>query len=160
MSIAEPPRARDWSAVYVNAHLATMAPAASHCAPYGAISDGALALAGGRIAWVGRRADLPQHQAPVHDCAGAWITPGLVDCHTHLVFAGDRAAEFEMRLQGASYEVIARAGGGILSTVRATREADEDALLAQSIARARMLVADGVTALEIKIGRASCRERV
>src|SRR5215470_1613545 len=91
---------RDWSAVYVNAHLATMA----GDAPYGAIRDGALALAGDRIAWVGARADLPPHAAATHDCAGAWITPGLIDCHTHLVFGGDRAAEFELRLKGASYE--------------------------------------------------------
>ena len=84
--------------------------------------------------------------------ASGWITPGLVDCHTHLVFAGDRAREFELRLQGASYEEIARAGGGIVSTVRATREADEAELLRQSLPRARALLADGATTLEIKSG--------
>ena len=84
--------------------------------------------------------------------AAAGSRPGLVDCHTHLVFAGDRAREFELRLQGASYEDIARAGGGILSTVRATREADEDELLRQSLPRARALLADGATTLEIKSG--------
>jgi imidazolonepropionase len=88
----------------------------------------------------------------VVEADGGWVTPGLVDCHTHLVFAGDRAAEFEQRLQGAGYEEIARSGGGIVSTVRATRAADEDALLAQSLPRARALLGDGVTTLEIKSG--------
>jgi len=135
----------------LGASLATLdAPAG-----YGEIRDGALGWRDGVLTFVGPRTALPgDPHALAREVieADGWITPGLIDCHTHLVFAGDRAAEFEMRLQGASYEVIARAGGGILSTVRATREADEDALLAQSIARARMLVADGVTALEIKSG--------
>ncbi|NUS38347.1 MAG: imidazolonepropionase [Lysobacter sp.] len=122
---------------------------------YGAIEDGALGWRDGRIAFVGPRAalpDAPQALAATVIEADGWITPGLVDCHTHLVFAGDRAREFELRLQGASYEEIARAGGGILSTVRAVREADEDALLAQSLPRARALLADGATTLEIKSG--------
>ena len=135
----------------LGASLATLdAPAG-----YGEIRDGALGWRDGVLTFVGPRTALPgDPHALAREVieADGWITPGLIDCHTHLVFAGDRAAEFEMRLQGASYEAIARAGGGILSTVRATREADEDALLAQSIARARMLVADGVTALEIKSG--------
>jgi imidazolonepropionase len=121
---------------------------------YGAIPDGALAWKDGLIAWVGDRSALPA-DASVDtrlDFGGGWITPGLVDCHTHLVFAGDRAGEFEMRLQGASYEAIARAGGGILSTVAAVRAADEDQLAAQSLPRARALLRDGATTLEIKSG--------
>ena len=122
---------------------------------YAAIEDGALGWRDGRIAFVGTRRALPG--APdalaieVIETDG-WITPGLVDCHTHLVFAGDRAREFEQRLQGASYEEIARAGGGILSTVRAVRAAGEEELLAQSLPRAAALVADGATTLEIKSG--------
>lgn len=144
--------AERWDGLVIGASLATL----DGDAGYGAIPDGALAWRDGRIAWVGPRAELP---GPVHALAaevveadGGWITPGLVDCHTHLVFAGDRAGEFEQRLHGASYEEIARNGGGIVSTVRATRSADEDALLACSLPRARALVADGVTTLEIKSG--------
>lgn len=122
---------------------------------YGAICDGAIGWRDGVLAFVCPRADLPD--APgmlareVIESDG-WITPGLIDCHTHLVFAGDRAAEFEQRLQGASYETIARAGGGILSTVRAVRAASEDDLLAQSLPRAQALLRDGATTLEIKSG--------
>ncbi len=114
-------------------------PPASHLAGdsgYGVVVDGALGWQDGLISYAGPASGLPG--APqalateVIDAAGRWITPGLVDCHTHLVFGGDRAGEFEQRLQGASYEAIARAGGGIVSTVRATRAADEDTLLAQS----------------------------
>jgi imidazolonepropionase len=140
----------DWSAVYLNAHLATMAGPGG--APYGAIADGAIAVAGARIAWVGPRAALPRHQAPEHDCSGAWITPGLIDCHTHLVFGGDRAAEFELRLKGATYEEIARAGGGIRATVMQTRAASEEALIAAALPRLDALLADGVTTIEIKSG--------
>jgi len=139
---------KDWTAVYLNANLATM----DGAAPYGAIRDGAIALAGERIAWVGSRTDLPRHGAPEHDCAGAWITPGLIDCHTHIVFGGDRAAEFELRLKGASYEEIARAGGGIRSTVAKTRGASEDELVAAALPRLDALLADGVTTIEIKSG--------
>src|SRR5579863_3845121 len=116
---------------------------------YGAMRDAALAVKGDRIAWIGsavegrRRASL--QQVPSLDAAGLWITPGLVDCHTHLIYGGNRAAEFEQRLLGASYEQIARAGGGIQATVDATRAASNDALLAQSLVRARRLSAEGVT---------------
>ncbi|TDK25153.1 imidazolonepropionase [Luteimonas aestuarii] len=141
-----------WDGLVLGASLATLEGEAG----YGAIGDGALAWRDGRIAWVGARADLPddarQRAVEVVDAGGGWITPGLVDCHTHVVFAGDRAGEFEQRLQGASYEEIARHGGGIVSTVRATREASEDALLAQSLPRARALLADGAATLEIKSG--------
>ncbi|WP_425478672.1 imidazolonepropionase [Luteimonas marina] len=141
-----------WDGLVVGASLATL----DGDAGYGAIEDGALGWRDGRIAFVGRRRDLPGDPERLADLVveadGGWITPGLVDCHTHLVFAGDRAGEFEQRLQGASYEEIARSGGGIVSTVRATREAGEDALLAQSLPRARALLADGATTLEIKSG--------
>ena len=123
---------------------------------YGPIEAGALAWRDGLLAYVGPASGLPadalDHAGTVHRFDGGWITPGLVDCHTHVVFAGNRAMEFEQRLQGATYEEIARAGGGILSTVRAVRSASEDALLAQSLPRARALMRDGVTTLEIKSG--------
>ncbi len=135
----------------IGAHLATL-----DGDGYGAIEDGAIGWRDGVLAFVGPRAALPAAPDTLADevieVDGGWVTPGLVDCHTHLVFAGDRAHEFELRLQGASYEQIARAGGGIVSTVRAVREADEDALLAQSLPRARALLADGATTLEIKSG--------
>jgi imidazolonepropionase len=141
-----------YDGLVLGASLATLdAPAG-----YGAIADGALAWRDGVLAWVGPRAELPGDPATlardVVALDGGWITPGLVDCHTHAVFAGDRAGEFELRLQGASYEAIARAGGGILSTVRAVRAASEEELLAQSLPRARALLRDGVTTLEIKSG--------
>ena len=108
---------------------------------------------GDTLAWVGERAELPaQLRGEERDCGGALVTPGLLDCHTHLVYAGDRAGEFEQRLDGASYEEIARAGGGIAATVRATRAASEPELLAQSRKRLRALLAEGVTTLEIKSG--------
>ena len=122
-------------------------------AGYGLVEDGALAWRDGVIHYTGPRAGLPgEFAGDAIDARGGCITPGLVDCHTHAVFAGDRAGEFEQRLQGADYEQIARAGGGIVSTVRHTRAASEDELLAQSLPRARALVADGVTTLEIKSG--------
>ena len=134
--------------------LATLDPA--RAAPYGCIEDGAIAVEQGRIAWLGPRAEVPaalrDRCEAEHDGGGALATPGLVDCHTHLVYGGDRAHEFELRLQGASYEDVARAGGGIVSTVKATREADEESLYAQSLPRLRALMDEGVTTLEIKSG--------
>jgi imidazolonepropionase len=141
-----------WDRLLMNATLATFA----GDGPYGLIERGAIAIQHGRIAWVGRVDALPD--APnalasiVESVDGALITPGLVDCHTHLVFAGDRANEFDLRLNGASYEEIALAGGGIVSSVTATRKASEEQLYAQSLPRALALLADGVTTLEIKSG--------
>ena len=137
--------------LWTNARLATMSAAVD--APYGAIEDGVIAARDGRIVFVGPRSEAPVFEAAVSiDCEGRWITPGLIDCHTHLVYGGDRAHEFELRLQGATYEEIARAGGGILSTVKATREASEDALFASADRRLAALMAEGVTSVEIKSG--------
>ncbi len=141
-----------WDRLLLNATLATF----SADAPYGLIERGAIGLHRGRISWVGAMDALPD--APnalavkVESVDGALVTPGLVDCHTHLVFGGDRAHEFDLRLNGATYEDIARAGGGIVSSVSATRAASEHQLLAQALPRARELLADGVTTLEIKSG--------
>ena len=133
-----------------NVRLATMVAGQG---PYGAIEDGALAIAGGQLAFAGARAAMPPFDAATrHDAGGRWATPGLIDCHTHLVFGGDRAHEFELRLGGASYEEIARAGGGIRSTVAATRAASEDELLRSARRRLASLAADGVTTVEIKSG--------
>lgn len=142
-----------WDQLWIGAELATMEPAR---AAYGAIPDGALAVADGRIAWVGPRANLPD--APealarqVRDAGGRWITPGLIDCHTHLVHGGARAKEFELRLEGASYKQIAEAGGGIVSTVEATRAASEVDLFESAGRRLDDLLAEGVTTVEIKSG--------
>jgi len=146
-----------WDDLWTGAHLATMVAGGKQAgAPYGTVEDGALAVEGGRIAWAGRAADLPGKPADlaqrVHDAAGAWITPGLVDCHTHLVYGGDRAREFELRLTGASYEQIARAGGGIRYTVEQTRKASEEDLYAAALPRLQDLMAEGVTTVEIKSG--------
>ncbi len=122
--------------------------------PYGLVEDAAIAIAGSKIAWVGPRADLPRafrHQ-PTESLGNRLVTPGLIDCHTHIVHGGDRAREFEMRLEGASYEDIARAGGGIVSTVTATRAASEADLLADALRRVDVLIAEGVTGIEIKSG--------
>jgi imidazolonepropionase len=130
--------------------LATMAEGG---AAYGATGDGAILISDGRIIWAGARADLPAHEAATTDrLNGRWVTPGLVDGHTHLVFGGDRSGEFEQRLGGATYEEIARAGGGIVSSVAATRAAPEDALYASALARLAGLKATGVTTVEIKSG--------
>lgn len=119
----------------------------------GIIEDGAVAARDGRIAWVGPRAEQPALEAAERiDVDGRWITPGLVDCHTHLVYGGNRAQEFELRLAGASYEEIARAGGGIISTVKATRAASESELVASALPRLDALIAEGVTSIEIKSG--------
>jgi imidazolonepropionase len=141
-----------WDHLLLDATLATF----TGDAPYGLLREGALAMHRGRIAWVGASRDLPGDPESlatrVDRLDGALLTPGLVDCHTHLVFGSHRAHEFDLRLNGASYEEIARAGGGIVSTVKATREASEDALFAQALPRAHALLADGVTTLEIKSG--------
>ena len=108
-------------AVWLNANLATMT-------PHGAIVDGALAVKQGRISWTGSRSGWNDKAREEHDARGAWILPGFVDCHTHLIYAGNRAHEFELRLKGATYEDIAKGGGGIVSTVRATRSASEEQL--------------------------------
>jgi imidazolonepropionase len=119
----------------------------------GVVEHGAVAARNGRILFAGSEDHLPRTvSAEVVDCEGRWITPGLIDCHTHLVHAGDRAREFELRLAGASYEEIARAGGGIVSTVKAVRDASDDALVAQSLPRLDALTAEGVTTVEIKSG--------
>ena len=135
-----------------NARLATLAGAAG----WGLIERGALLVDGDRLAWVGPESDLPaglrQTVSAEVDLGGALVTPGLVDCHTHLVYAGQRAPEFELRLQGASYEAIARAGGGIASTVAATRAADDATLFDLARRRALRLMGEGVTTLEIKSG--------
>ena len=120
--------------------------------PYGLVEDGALVLEGGRIVWVGPARDLPGARGDERDLGGRLVTPALIDCHTHIVHGGDRAKEFEMRLEGASYEEVARAGGGIVSTVTATRAADEAALLATALPRGDALLAEGVSAIEIKSG--------
>ncbi|HEU0134288.1 MAG TPA: imidazolonepropionase [Allosphingosinicella sp.] len=121
--------------------------------PFGAIEDGSIGIQDGRIVRVGRRIDLAGYRAArVEPLGGAWVTPGLIDCHTHLVFGGNRAAEFEQRLSGASYEEIARAGGGIVSSVKATRFATRDELIEQARPRLRALMASGATTVEIKSG--------
>lgn len=142
-----------WTQVWTHLHLASMDP--TRHAPYGAIPDAALALEGDRIGWLGPATDLPSFndsRVPVHDAAGAWVTPGLIDCHTHLVYGGNRANEFEQRLTGVSYAEIARQGGGIRSTVSATRAASEAALLESATRRLASFLAEGVTGMEIKSG--------
>ncbi|WP_322104159.1 imidazolonepropionase [Paraburkholderia sp. J41] len=126
----------------------------AHGDPGDVVESATIAVENGKIAWLGASQDLPREFAewPREDLHGAWVTPGLVDCHTHLVYGGQRADEFAQRLAGASYEEIAKQGGGIVSTVRATRAASEDALFAQSAARLEPLLAEGVTAIEIKSG--------
>jgi imidazolonepropionase len=138
-----------WDALWRNVHLATL-----EGDGYGEIADGAIAVRDGRIAWLGRDVDLPlgYDTAAEIDGQGCWLTPGLIDCHTHIVYAGSRGDEFEARLNGVAYEEIARRGGGILSTVRATRAASEKQLLDASLPRVRHLLAEGVTTLEIKSG--------
>ena len=137
---------QDWDMVIHNVHLATM----EH--GYGELLDAAIAVKDGRIAWFGPGDELPASSAVLQDGQGCWLTPGLIDCHTHIVHAGNRSDEFEARLNGASYEDISRAGGGIMSTVRATRAASDDELLRQSLPRVLALLAEGVTTLEIKSG--------
>jgi len=132
---------------WTNARLATMAGDG-----LGVVEDGAVVSRDGRISYAGPRTDAPPATGDVTDCGGRWITPGLIDCHTHLVHAGDRAGEWAKRLEGVSYEEIARAGGGILSTMRATRGASEAELVATALPRLDALLAEGVTTIEIKSG--------
>ncbi|UCC25977.1 MAG: imidazolonepropionase [Gemmatimonadales bacterium] len=142
-----------FDSLWVDAHLATMIPGPE---PYGSIRDGAVGIRGGHIAWIGRRADLPGTPGAlarqVHSAEGGWITPGLIDCHTHAVFGGNRAQEFEARLRGISYAELARQGGGILSTVRATRAASREELTRGAAFRLQDLATDGVTTVEVKSG--------
>ena len=138
--------------IFTNARLATLAPGLPGL---GVVENGAILVRGGRIVFAGAAADMPRAEAAsaeIVDCGGRWITPGLIDCHTHLVHAGNRAREFEMRLAGASYEEIARAGGGIVSSVASLRAASEDGLVAETLPRLDALLAEGVTTLEVKSG--------
>ncbi|TRX53412.1 imidazolonepropionase [Thalassomonas sp. M1454] len=141
-----------WQLLFTNVNIATMSDASNS---YGAITQGALAVTDGKIVWLGAQADLPevdQELTTIIDGQGKWITPGLIDCHTHIVYGSHRANEFELRLQGASYEEIANNGGGIVSTVKATREASIDELYVSAHQRLSALHNEGVTSLEIKSG--------
>ncbi len=139
-----------WDLLLTGARIATMRADADG---YGEIAQGAVAISDGKLAWVGPEAELPRGQADEsRSMAGRWLTPALIDCHTHLVFGGNRADEFEQRLEGTSYAAIAKAGGGILSTVRATRDATAHELLQAAIPRAQALRAEGVATVEIKSG--------
>jgi len=143
---------KDWQTLYINVNLATMNDGGNS---YGEINQGALAISQGKIAWLGKESDLPNYDTntvEVVDGKGQWLSPGLIDCHTHLVYGGNRANEFEMRLQGKSYQEIANAGGGIVSTVTATRSATEKELLATALPRLTALHQQGVTTVEIKSG--------
>lgn len=143
---------QQWQTLWINVNLATMSDGSNS---YGAIENGALAIANGKIAWLGTMSDLSasEYKAEhVIDGKGAWLTPGLVDCHTHLVFGGNRANEFEMRLEGKSYQEIANAGGGIVSTVTATRAASESELFQSAFKRLAAMHQQGVTTIEIKSG--------
>jgi len=141
----------DWDLLLTDARIATMRDDESD---YGVV-DGtaAIAISDGHIVWIGKQSDLPKHRAmSERSMSGRWLSPALIDCHTHLVFGGNRAAEFEQRLRGASYEDISRAGGGIMSTVRATRDATADELFDAALARVNALAGEGVATIEIKSG--------
>jgi imidazolonepropionase len=144
---------REWDRVWIGANIATMVAAGE---PYGNLTNAALAVKGERIAWLGPAAEAARkataEQIPRENCEGLWMTPGLIDCHTHLVYGGNRVEEFEKRLCGVSYEEIARAGGGIQATVNATRAAGDASLLASAMLRAKRLMSEGVTTLEVKSG--------
>jgi len=150
--MGQPDDEGDVETIWLNARLATLA---RNKPGLGIVEAGAIAARGGRVLFAGPQDEMPaawRARAEVVDCEGRWITPGLIDCHTHLVYGGDRAQEFEMRLAGASYEEIAESGGGILSTVRATRDAGEERLLAAALRRLDALIAEGVTTVEVKSG--------
>lgn len=141
-----------FDAIWINVNLATMT---DNGQPYGAVRDGALAVKDGCIAWLGPKAELPETDllsTPLYDGKGQWLLPGFIDCHTHLVYAGSRANEFEMRLHGATYQQIAEAGGGIQSTVTATRAASHEELFVLGKQRLNALLSQGVTTVEIKSG--------
>jgi imidazolonepropionase len=136
--------------LYTNVNIAAMTEGDG---PYGAIKDGAIGVKDGRLAYVGTAKNLPADPGTeAQNCNGQWVFPGFIDCHTHMVFGGNRAAEFDMRLNGRSYEEIARTGGGIISTVKATREASLEELIVSTTRRLKRLVAEGVTTVEIKSG--------
>lgn len=141
----------DWDLLLTDARIATMRAGEPE---YGVVDEpAALAISDGRIAWIGKQEDLPKNSAKdERSLAGRWVTPALIDCHTHLIFGGDRAAEFEQRLQGVSYEAIARSGGGIMSTVRATRDASAEQLFDAALPRLNALASEGVATVEIKSG--------
>ncbi len=142
---------KHFDALWHNIHIATMTDGARS---YGEVLNAAIAVIDGRVAWLGAQSDLPAdvHANHRYDGHGAWLTPGLIDCHTHVVYAGNRSNEFEARLNGVSYEAIAQSGGGIVSTMNATRAASFEDLLAQTLPRVRAMLAQGVTTLEIKSG--------
>ena len=140
----------EFDSVWFDVNLATI-----NDKDYGIIENAAIAIKDGKIAWLGKRADIPAFDAfstPTYQGKGGWITPGLIDCHTHIVYGGNRAKEFEMRLEGATYQEIAAAGGGIVSTVKATREADEETLYVAAKDRLNALMKEGVTTVEVKSG--------
>ncbi|QDP02401.1 imidazolonepropionase [Thalassotalea sp. PS06] len=149
------PSPQNWQTVFINANIATMK---SGSESYSAIENGALAVNAGKIVWIGAMDDLSEINLQdvvgidVVDIAGQWLLPGLVDCHTHIVYGGHRANEFELRLQGASYEEVAKAGGGIVSTVKATRAASEQQLFDSALPRLKALQSEGVTTIEVKSG--------
>lgn len=137
-----------FDSLWKNAHAATM-----EGGRYSIIKDVAIGVVKGRTVWIGEENTLPLYQANIeHDLGGGWLTPGLIDCHTHLVFGGNRARDFEQRLNGVSYQEIAKQGGGIASSVKATRGANEAELLASAKRRTQSLMTDGVTTIEIKSG--------
>lgn len=150
--ISSHPVSPDSGGLWLKAHLATLNPEMDGL---GVIENGAVAVEGGLIVFVGPEADLPDRYRqllPITDCGGRWITPAMVDCHTHLVYGGNRALEFEMRLAGASYEDIARAGGGIVSSVKSTNALSDDELVAQALPRLDTLLVEGISTIEIKSG--------
>ncbi|WP_394176526.1 imidazolonepropionase [Thalassotalea litorea] len=144
-----------WQTLFINANIATMDDGANS---YGERVNAALAVSAGKIVWIGAMQELADIQLSAYaqldviDVAGQWLLPGLIDCHTHIVYGGHRANEFELRLKGASYEEVAKAGGGIVSTVKATRAASEQALFESALARLNTLKSEGVTTIEIKSG--------
>ena len=149
--MAEGTKSRAAERLFRNARLATVA---AGLPGLGIVEKGAVAVRDGRIAYAGPEAEMPAEfrKGETTDCEGRWITPGLIDCHTHLIYAGNRAHEFELRLRGASYEEIARAGGGIVSTVKHSREADQAELVRQTLPRLDALIAEGATTIEVKSG--------